>query len=99
MVYIGKYDGYVHALDGGRFIVGRNFLAGVCTHNPPKAEPPCWQRITPLKQPLFADTFEELAELGAPTYANPNSAIKAARRVYPNIRDRFPWRECRGSSL
>ncbi len=99
MVYIGKYGEYVHTLDSGRFIVGRNFLAGVCTHNPPKAEPPCWQRITPLKQPLFAETFEQLAAIGVPTYANPNSAIKAARLVYPDLRKRFPWRECEGRGL
>lgn len=102
MAYIGKYDGYVHTLNSGRYLVG---IAGAVTdkcstRNPPKGDPPCRQRsIIPLDPPLLADTFEELAELGAPTYANPNSAIKAARRVYPEIRDRFPWRACRGGVM
>ena len=102
MAYIGKYDGYVHTLNSGRFIVGVSYdTAGIVgTRNPPKADPPCRQRsIIPLDPPLFADTFEALAAAGAPTYANPNAAIKAARRVYPGIRDQFPWRPCQDGVL
>jgi hypothetical protein len=93
MVYIGKYDGYVHTLSNDRFIVGiEPCYGGVSTLNPPLPDDVLVRRIRPLTAPLHAETFEELAELGAPTYANVNAAIKAARRVYPVLAAMFPWR-------
>ncbi len=94
MVYVGKYDGYVHTLGSGRFVVGiASRSGGVSTRNPPKVEPQIgWYKIRPLEPPMRATTFEQLAADGAPTYANPNAAIKASRRVYPELEQMFPWR-------
>ncbi len=101
MAYIGKYGEYVHALSNERYIVGiRRISRGVSTRNPPRRDPPNRHRkVLPLEKALLASMFEELAETGAPTYANPNAAIKAARRVYPELQREHPWRPCRGRVL
>ena len=90
----------MHTLGSGRFIVGIARLnGGVSSRNPPKADPPCRQRrITPLSPPTLGMTFEELTGRGTPTYANCNAAIKAARRVYPEIRVLHPW-QCAEATL
>ena len=93
MVYTGKYDRYVHGLSNGRFIVGlRCCNGGVSTRNPPVPDSVIVWRVKPLAHALHATTFVRLAEIGVPTYANVNAAIKAARRVYPELEQAFPWR-------
>lgn len=102
--YEGKYGGYVHRLDSGRFIVGIYrwwaAAADVCTRNPPRGDVGERRlRAEPLWPPMVAQTFEQLAADGAPTYANSSAAIKAARRVYPVLAMRYPWRRCQGATL
>ncbi len=96
MVYVGKYDGYVHTLDSGRFVVGITCRRGPGVSTPNPKRDPRYRfnaiKLVPLDHAVFANTFEQLAADGAPTYANPNAAIKAARMLYPELREINPWR-------
>lgn len=98
--YEGKYGAWIHTLEDGRFIVAVREPEGMSTRNPPRLEVGARRRkIVALGRPIFVRTLDDLVLLGVPTYANSSAAIKAARRVYPWLIERYPWRRCRDATL
>jgi hypothetical protein len=81
--YQGKYATHVHRVRyrfRQRWIVATGEADGTyLSLNGPWLDDP---------SAIAAQTLEDLAEQGVPTYANRNAAIRAARRVYPELRSR-----------